>query len=806
MRRAVGLLLLALAAAPRLAAQGTVAALIGAARAQFDDFNTDSASVLLARALAQGSGATSAERVRAYVLYGIAQLSARNPTAARQAFRSALQLNPAERVDSLVFLEPDDLAQVFNAERAAVAVPAGPPPLAVDVAVPYDTVLLAPAGRLQVATRPTFRSRVMVAVARADTPATPVWSNTEMVDSVGAAVWDLRARDGLLVPTGRYALRVTAADSLGRTAIPVERVLAVTNPNARGDEAAWLRVQLEENLAFTAEPARATTAGRGFRVVVTARDAHGRTEKRFHDTVTVAIAAGTGRIGAHLSGNASVAADTGVAVFTGLSLDSVGTDYGLTATAANMASASTVSFDVTPGAASRLAVAVEPATVKTGAAFRAVVTALDAPGNVATLFGDTVTVQITAGTGRGGARLSGTTRVAAVSGVAVFTGLGVDSGGAGYTVTAGAAAMAPASSASFNVVSAAWPGWRFLAAGAGHECGLSGDGIAYCWGANDHGELGGDSMARRPAPVVVAGGLAFTALTAGQGHSCALTGDGAAWCWGQDSVGELGDGAHVDRRGPQAVAGGLRFTSLAAGSRHTCGLTGDGAAYCWGANAHGELGDGSTVSRDSPVAVAGSARFASLVAGDSHTCGLTKAGAAYCWGWNYFGQLGDSSTRTSDTPVRVQGGLRFAALAASGSNHTCGRSRGGAAYCWGDNSFGQVGDGSSQDRTTPVTVGGPPLTSLTTGDWHTCGLTEGGIAHCWGDNGYGELGDASTSSSASPVTVTGGLKLASLVAGYHHTCGVTTAGIAYCWGENLHGELADGSTKNRNTPVAVAKP
>jgi len=804
MRRAAGLLLLALATAPRLRAQGNVASLIAAGRGQIDQFNWDSASALLQRALATSSGATNAERVRAYLLYGIAQLNLKNAAGARQAFRGALLLSPTEKVDSLEYLESDDLMREFNAVRAVVVPAAAPSVLAVDVAVPFDTTLLAPDGRLLVVSKPTNRARVTVTITPASAPDAPVWTNVNIVDSAGAAAWNLRARDGMLVSSGRYVLRVTAGDSLGRAATAPERVLVVTNPNARANEGAPVRVQLEENLAFATEPAT-TAAGRAFRVVATAQDAHGRTESRFHDTVTVGITPGTGRIGAHLLGTTAAQANAGVAVFPGLSLDSVGTDYNLTAMAPSLVRATSVSFDVTPGPASLLVMAAPPPRMMAAdTPFRIVVAARDAPGNLATGFHDTVTVSVTSGTGKAGARLSGTTSAAAVHGVATFADLHIDSAGAGYTLTASAAATAPAVSPAFDVVTSSWSGWASLTAGATHTCGLTSDGIAYCWGDNDQGELGDGTRIRRFTKVAVAGGFAFTSLTAGDGSTCGLTSDGAAYCWGRDSIGELGDGSNFNGGTPVPVAGGHAFTSLTSGGWHTCGLTSAGSAYCWGDNAHGELGDGTNTNRGTPVAVAGGLKFVSVTAGISHTCGLTTGGLTYCWGWNYFGQLGDGSTTDHDAPVIVAGEVAFVSLTAGGGNHTCGLTSRGTAYCWGENSFGQVGDGSTRDRTTPAAVSGElRFTSLTAGTAHTCGVTGGGVAYCWGDDHLGELGTGATRGRLTPTAVAGNHTFTRLSASGHHTCGLGSGGTAFCWGWNEQGQLGDGTVTSHNGPDPV---
>src|SRR5437867_985055 len=142
-------------------------------------------------------------------------------------------------------------------------------------------------------------------------------------------------------------------------------------------------------------------------------------------------------------------------------------------------------------------------------------------------------------------------------------------------------------------------------------------------------------------------------------------------------------------------------TALAAGGAHACGLSSAGATYCWGDNFYGQLGDGTATSSSIPVAVAGGLSFSALAAGRYHTCGLTSAGAAYCWGGNYVGQLGDGSTTNSSTPVPVAGGLNFSALTTGVGGHTCGLTMSGAAYCWGGNHIGQLGDGSTTLSSIP---------------------------------------------------------------------------------------------------------
>jgi alpha-tubulin suppressor-like RCC1 family protein len=244
-------------------------------------------------------------------------------------------------------------------------------------------------------------------------------------------------------------------------------------------------------------------------------------------------------------------------------------------------------------------------------------------------------------------------------------------------------------------------------------------------------------------------------ITAGWDHTCALTDAGAAYCWGSNTYGTLGNGSRTNSLTAVAVAGGLRFTAIVAGGWHTCALTGSGDAYCWGNNDKGQLGNGPVTSLPTistvPVAVAGSLKFTSIAATWDHTCGLVASGAAYCWGTNDFGQLGNG-TRTvsgvigSATPVPVSGGLSFTALDAGGY-HTCGIVIAGSAYCWGLNESGEIGNGlqgANADAFVPTAVlGGLKFSAIFTGAYHSCALTTDGSAYCWGSNLFGGLGNGS---------------------------------------------------------------
>ena len=197
-------------------------------------------------------------------------------------------------------------------------------------------------------------------------------------------------------------------------------------------------------------------------------------------------------------------------------------------------------------------------------------------------------------------------------------------------------------------------------------------------------------------------------------------------------------------------------------------------------------------------------RFTVLSPGGEHTCAIGTGNAAYCWGANGFGELGDSTNVDRLTPIAVLGGVSFTSISA-GYYHTCGLTSIGAAYCWGKNDLGQFGNGTTDNSSTPAPAGGGlSLSSLSAAWWHTCALTSAGAAYCWGRNDDGELGDGTTTSRTNPVTVQGGLTFTTLSVGAFHTCGLTSAGAAYCWGGNFYGQLGDGTSISRSSPTPVS--
>lgn len=304
--------------------------------------------------------------------------------------------------------------------------------------------------------------------------------------------------------------------------------------------------------------------------------------------------------------------------------------------------------------------------------------------------------------------------------------------------------------------------------------------------------------------------LEVTQIATGDSHTCVVTPAGGAKCWGlYNNFGVLGNGTTSGSRQPVTVQGlDSGVQSLSAGNNHTCAVLTGGALKCWGGNLDGQLGDGTTVSRYAPVAVSGLASGVTGVSlGRAHSCAVAAGGALKCWGDNTFGQLGDGTKVSRHAPVAVSGLSSGVQSVAASHYHTCAVASGGAAKCWGDNGFGQLGDGTTVSRFTPVAVLGMTsgVQSVSAGSSHTCALLTSGALKCWGRNSFGQLGDGSTVNKLTPTAVSGlDAGVQSVATGSHHSCAVTTAGGAMqCWGYNAYGQLGDGTKEQRATPVNV---
>ncbi|MBA2459963.1 MAG: chromosome condensation regulator RCC1 [Gemmatimonadales bacterium] len=299
-----------------------------------------------------------------------------------------------------------------------------------------------------------------------------------------------------------------------------------------------------------------------------------------------------------------------------------------------------------------------------------------------------------------------------------------------------------------------------VSAGVYHSCGVTTDRRVYCWGDNVFGQLGDGTTMQRLTPVPVAGGRRFRTVDAGRGATCGVSyPDNRPFCWGANGKGQLGDGTTTARLTPRLVVGGHLFRQVHIGRIHTCGVTLNDQVLCWGSNEEdGRLGDGSprgTV-RPSPAPVAGDRRYRQVDVGENHVCAVTTGDRAFCWGNGQGGQIGDGNALNRFTPRAVVGGLNFTRVSV-GTGASCGETAGNRAYCWGLNNYGQAGDGSSESTPRrPVAVaGGLTFSQVSASGTHTCGVTPAGSGYCWGANFNGEIGDGTTNERRTPVPVAG---------------------------------------------------
>lgn len=302
--------------------------------------------------------------------------------------------------------------------------------------------------------------------------------------------------------------------------------------------------------------------------------------------------------------------------------------------------------------------------------------------------------------------------------------------------------------------------------------------------------------------------LHFSRLVPGGYHTCAFRSNGSIWCWGGNNKGQLGLGNTTARSTPQpltTLASGV--TALAAGELHTCALKTDGSVWCWGENEFGQLGDGTLTQRNAPTAVdALSSDVTALAAGYKFTCALKTDGSAWCWGLNSSGQLGDGTTVNRSVPTAVSGLSSGVTAMAGGWTHACALKADGSVWCWGVNAHGQVGDGTQTQRLIPVAVNGlgSGVASLSAGSEFNCVRKTDGSVWCWGRGDGGQLGNTPTNDSWVPLAVTGLDSVAVVTVGYSHACVLKNDDSVWCWGNNQFGQLGDGTVTLRTTPTAVS--
>jgi alpha-tubulin suppressor-like RCC1 family protein len=394
-----------------------------------------------------------------------------------------------------------------------------------------------------------------------------------------------------------------------------------------------------------------------------------------------------------------------------------------------------------------------------------------------------------------------------------------------------------------------------------HSCAIRTDGTAWCWGRNDHGQLGDNTTIDRvePVQVVVADATTklprFKAISGGDDHSCALGDDGSVWCWGHGIAGQLGNNSTSDFHTPAKVAGLADAVAIATGSEHSCAIRGDRMVACWGGNGSGQLGIGGSTPQAAPAVIDSLRGVTAIAAGGDNTCAVDGDKKLWCWGQNERGQLGDGMRMGRATPGAValpdiagvaigreftcalsspaSGGvvscfgrntqaqlgrilfeedaptpapISFKGVAvsiAAGSAFACLTDDKDATWCWGANDSFELADGTQDRRPIPARTAYRDAAAVAGGGQHSCAVSADGALRCTGDNARGQLGVARRTTQGDAHAIAGITDATAIAAGEGHTCATRMDGSVMCWGNNGEGELGDGTWNDRLRPVAV---
>ncbi|MBU1219226.1 hypothetical protein KKF34_00545 [Myxococcota bacterium] len=359
-----------------------------------------------------------------------------------------------------------------------------------------------------------------------------------------------------------------------------------------------------------------------------------------------------------------------------------------------------------------------------------------------------------------------------------------------------------------------------LKAGAGHMCALDFNGHAWCWGNNEYGQIGdGTITTDRTVPTAVAmpEDVTFVQIAPGGAHTCALDNNQKIWCWGANNMGQVGNGeggsGEVSLE-PTLIAplDDADFLSVSSGAFHSCGVMTTGGVLCWGGNGQKQISNFSGGFAVTPYQIPGISTSVIVEAGGYFNISTNPSGSMIGWGQNTRGQLGLETPTTVITPNPIM--LGNVDIISCGGFHTCIIDTNSLAACWGDNSFGQLGSGLTTPVFSymPVELDLPSGVTITTieagGESHTCALTDDFRIMCWGDNEYGQLGDGYTDDRLSPTFINQemGLQFISVAPASRSTCTLDSSGHAWCWGDNEFGQLGINSVSPSLVPVQVIMP
>jgi alpha-tubulin suppressor-like RCC1 family protein len=345
--------------------------------------------------------------------------------------------------------------------------------------------------------------------------------------------------------------------------------------------------------------------------------------------------------------------------------------------------------------------------------------------------------------------------------------------------------------------------WKKIEAGESHTVGIKFDGSLWAWGSNAYGQLGDGTNTQRNSPVKIGTSTDWATIATGADHTLAIKTNGTLWAWGINNY-TLGDGTtFVNRNSPVQIGNLTNWSSISAGKSHSVAIKTDGTLWAWGGATYSQVGDGSGQPQSSPVKIGTATNWSSISANGSHTLALKQDGTIWTWGHNNTSQLGDGTTANSAIPKQIGTATNWSKIAAC-FNHSLAIKNDGTLWGWGYNGDGELGDGTLVTSTTPKQIGtaATDWASIYSGGFFSIATKTDGTLWTWGQNTSGQLGDGSTAYKANPMQVGTSSDWSLIAGGNYHMLAAKSDGL-WAWGNNAAGSLGDGTTDNKSSPVRI---
>jgi alpha-tubulin suppressor-like RCC1 family protein/rRNA maturation protein Nop10 len=343
--------------------------------------------------------------------------------------------------------------------------------------------------------------------------------------------------------------------------------------------------------------------------------------------------------------------------------------------------------------------------------------------------------------------------------------------------------------------------WVMFSGGDAHTLGIKSNGTLWSWGRNFNGQLGDGTTTDRNNPVQIGTDNDWVMVSTGQNFSMALKSNGTLWGWGYNSDGQLGDGSTTQRNSPVQVGSANDWVFISSGNAYNLALKSNGTLWAWGINSLGQLGSGNTNSSSSPIQIGIANNWVSVNCGAVHSLGRRADGTLWSWGYNANGQLGHGNTTNRTSPLQV--GLQSDWISVSaGASHTVALKSNGTIWAWGNNSYGDLGIGNTTQQNSPVQIGtGSDWKSINGGfSYYSMGIKTDGTLWTWGYNGNGQLGDGSTSNKTSPQQIGTETHWIFVESGGYHSGAIQANRNSICMtGANSSGQLGNGTVQGRTS-------